>query len=246
MQDGLQQQRFDAILVEPTSRLWRSFTVSLLLHLVVLGSIPDVPGMVTGQGSIAGLPRIQLVVRLPQVVNLLAAATDPPASPSSTAPQETAPQTFSAAATSEPGISGQPEARQTSTEDGLPGPNADTTGPFGPWYYPARYLHRHVTPLHPIRPDYPEASQRIAGHVVILLFVNEHGGVDRHEILAAEPAGIFEGAVIEAFALHARYAPGLITGYPVRGQLRAEVLFMPGEIPTATFPLIDPSQTISR
>ncbi|GAB2180549.1 hypothetical protein DLREEDagrD3_07720 [Denitratisoma sp. agr-D3] len=100
----------------------------------------------------------------------------------------------------------------------------------GPWYYPARYLHRHVTPLRPIWPDYPAAAQNTAGSVTLLLLVNEEGKVDRYRIESAEPPGVFDDAVIRAFTGET-YAPGLIAGMPVKGQLQAEVSFEPGQPP---------------
>ena len=103
----------------------------------------------------------------------------------------------------------------------------------GPWYYPARYLHRRPSPLHPIKPEYPPQAQAIAGRVVLVLLLNEKGGVDDYRIEASEPPGIFEDAVIRAFTRET-YAPGMITGYPVKSQMLVEVRFEPGEAPQTT------------
>lgn len=84
----------------------------------------------------------------------------------------------------------------------------------------------------------------VAGRVTILLFVNEHGEIDRYRIEAAEPAGVFEASVIKAFVDEARYAPGLITGYPVRGQLLAEVSFEPGAPPSIDFSIMGTAQPV--
>lgn len=102
----------------------------------------------------------------------------------------------------------------------------------GPWYYPARYLHRHVTVLHPIEPTVPPGAGDLRGRVAMVLRVNPKGAVDGYEILDSEPLGFFEKSVIEAFA-YEQYAPGLIAGTPVRGQLHVEVVFEPGEVPKA-------------
>lgn len=107
----------------------------------------------------------------------------------------------------------------------------------GPWYYPARYLHRRVTPLKPIRPDYPVDAEQVRGRVTILLLVNEEGSVDQYRIQDAEPPGVFDASVIAAFTT-VRYAPGLITGYKVKGQLLAEVSFEPGLPPQANFSIM--------
>ena len=144
-----------------------------------------------------------------------------------------------AAATAEPGPSGQPGATAAVGPAAAP----SISGPFaGSWYYPSRYLHRRVTTLRPILPIYPEAAATISGRVTILLLVNEYGQVDQHRIVNADPSGVFEASVIEAFAQKARYAPGLIAGYPVKAQLIAEVTFEPGAPPQTSFSIMDPQQ----
>jgi len=100
----------------------------------------------------------------------------------------------------------------------------------GPWYYPARYLHRHPSPLKPIWPDYPASAQNIAGRVTITLFINEEGRVDQYRIGESDPNGIFDSAVIRAFT-EANYVPGMIADVPVKSQLVAEVSFTPGAPP---------------
>ena len=113
----------------------------------------------------------------------------------------------------------------------------------GPWYYPARYLHRRPTPLKPIYPAYPVAEENTPGQVVLLLLVNERGTVDSYQVMESQPAGRFDDVVIKAFA-HETYAPGLITNYPVKAQLLVDVRFEPGRLPTANIlselaPLVD-------
>lgn len=103
----------------------------------------------------------------------------------------------------------------------------------GPWYYPARYLHRHVTVLHPIEPKPPIGTGQVEGRVVIVLRVSSEGAVDSYDIAESEPEGLFDLAVITAFA-NERFAPGLIAGIPVRGLLQIEVLFEAGAAPHAT------------
>lgn len=102
----------------------------------------------------------------------------------------------------------------------------------GPWYYSARYLHRRPTPLKPILPAYPKEEENTPGQVVLLLMINEQGTVDSYQVMESQPAGRFDDAVIAAFA-HETYAPGLITGYPVKSQLLVEIRFEPGSAPVA-------------
>ena len=101
---------------------------------------------------------------------------------------------------------------------------------FGPWYYTSRYLHRRPSPLKPIWPQYPAGTEGLTGHVLLLLYIGYDGSVDKYEIVESEPKGIFDEAVIEAFAT-ARYAPGRITGYAVRSQLLVEVTYEPTKSP---------------
>lgn len=115
----------------------------------------------------------------------------------------------------------------------------------GPWYYPARYLHRRPTVLKPIRPTYPPEAETISGQVQLLLLINESGGVDSYHIVESQPPGIFDNTVIDAFARE-RYAPGLITGYPVKSQLLVEVVFEPGTAPQASLLPALPRQGIQQ
>lgn len=101
----------------------------------------------------------------------------------------------------------------------------------GPWYYAAHYLHRRPTPLKPIRPIYPPEAENLPGQVMLLLLINESGAVDTYRIIESQPPGIFDSTVTDAF-IRERYAPGLITGYPVKSQLLVEVVFEPGSTPT--------------
>lgn len=116
---------------------------------------------------------------------------------------------------------------------------SDDAARLGPWYYPARYLHRAVTPLKPIVPTYPPANVDSRGRVVIRLFVDETGQVNRYDVLEATPPAAFEDSVVRAFVDDARYAPGLIAGYAVRGILIAEVNFDPGAPPSANLSIMD-------
>lgn len=84
----------------------------------------------------------------------------------------------------------------------------------GSWYYAARYLHRRPTPLKPIRPDFPPLTNTLSGRVLLLMFINQQGGVDSHRILESTPRGTFDEEVLKSFA-NERYAPGLISGFPV-------------------------------
>jgi TonB family protein len=107
----------------------------------------------------------------------------------------------------------------------------------GPWYYPARHLHHRPTPLVMIQPSYPKAAEELRGRVTILVLINENGKVDDYRIEDADPPGLFEDSVADAFT-SVPYTPGLITGYQVKSQFRAEVLFEPGLPPQIVVPSV--------
>lgn len=218
-------------------RLSLSLACSFVLHLAILAAPIDA---LRGNDGVphTGKQRFSFSVDLP--VPAEAAVRNPVSITHASVQPATPPApVLTAAAIVEPGPAGEPKAdhaKLTPEPDRQTGPNI--SGPLGPWYYPARYLHRKVTPLKPIWPDYPPEAETVAGRVTILLFVNEFGEIDRYRIESAEPAGIFEASVIEAFVEKARYAPGMITGYPVRGQLLAEVSFEPGAPPSVDFSIM--------
>lgn len=81
--------------------------------------------------------------------------------------------------------------------------------------------------LRAIVPPYPEEASQISGRVIIVLFINEKGEVDRYQIAAAEPERLFEQVVIDTF-VGEKYSPGMIAGESVKSQLAIEVTFEPG------------------
>ena len=204
-----------------------SLGLSLLLHGIVLNLFgsshfsmqgptaeSDSPGLTVSFAPTIAPPQVLEVV--PSL--LVRAAAEPRPPPPPQAP----------AATTVPGAVAAPG--QQPAVPSVPYRAALAGIVSGPWYYSARYLHRRPTPLKPIRPAYPPLVGDLAGNVVLLLLINERGRVDSHQVMKAEPGGIFEESVVTAF-INERYAPGLITGYPVKSQLLVEVIFEPGAEP---------------
>jgi protein TonB len=207
-------------------RLALSLGLSLLLHGIVLHSFGPADFSVQGPASEIESPGLTVsfapTISPPQVLEvipslLVRAAAEPSPPPTTQAPATTVP-----GAVSPPGP--QPAVPSTPYRAAMAGIVS------GPWYYSARYLHRRPTPLKPIRPAYPPLVGDLAGNVVLLLLINERGTVDSHQIVKAAPGGIFEESVVTAF-INERFAPGLITGYPVKSQLLVEVIFEPGAEP---------------
>ena len=85
-------------------------------------------------------------------------------------------------------------------------------------------LDRSPRPLGEVLPEYPEAAGTRSGSVVLRLFIDEHGVVERADVMASKPAGLFEDAARTAF-LAARFEPGLRAGRPVRSEMTIEVEF---------------------
>ena len=85
-------------------------------------------------------------------------------------------------------------------------------------------LDRSPRPLGEISPHYPETAGSRGGSVVLRLFIDEQGVVERAEVVRAEPAGLFEDAARTAF-MAARFEPGLRAGRPVRSEMTVEVEF---------------------
>lgn len=143
--------------------------------------------------------------------------------------------------------SGQPAAEHVSTSDRrpldvtleAPGPSPSRAGSGktaaperltqalpAARYYTTRELDGTPGPLAQIEPQYPESAARrhLGGRVVVRLFIDEAGSVERVVTLRADPPGHFEEAVGKAFRA-ARFTPGIKNGRPVKAQLTLAVSF---------------------
>lgn len=213
----------------PATASWRGLAPSLALSLIL-------HGIVGFSLRPAGFPPPQHAAASAPAhlsVTLATAATPLAVIETAELPAALAPQVEASPPKPSPLVE-VPATNATAPAESAPQPALGAAGlsgiVSGPWYYSARYLHRRPTPLRPIRPNYPALFEDTAGQVVLLLFINEQGAVDTHRILKTEPPEIFDDAVVTAFVKE-RYAPGLITGYPVKSQLLVEVVFEPGSEP---------------
>lgn len=93
-------------------------------------------------------------------------------------------------------------------------------------YYRARDLDVRPGIMVRVTPDYPLAAARggISGKVVVRLYINEKGIVDRVETVRATPPGYFEQSAERAFRA-ARFSPGRKGKQAVKAQLLIEVSF---------------------
>lgn len=72
-----------------------------------------------------------------------------------------------------------------------------------------------------VNPEYPQLA-RASGKVLIRLFIDERGVVERVAVLRAEPKGYFEASAQRAF-LAARFTPAMKAGKPVKAQVTLQV-----------------------
>jgi TonB family protein len=98
--------------------------------------------------------------------------------------------------------------------------------PRGPRYYTPRELDVKPGIMTRVVPEYPEAAAQrsLAGKVVVRLFIDESGAVERVLALRADPPGYFERSAEQAFGA-ARFSPGVKDGRAVKVQLTLEVNF---------------------
>jgi protein TonB len=101
---------------------------------------------------------------------------------------------------------------------------AAVTAPPAPsvTYHGSLGLNPPPRPLTDIEQVVPEAAGLRGGTVVLRLFINEQGGVDKVEVLRSTPPGLFDATALEA-ASRARFSPGFLGGVPVKSQVTFEV-----------------------
>ena len=96
--------------------------------------------------------------------------------------------------------------------------------PVPPRYFAAHELDSRPQVLSHVEPQFPALALGPTGRVVLRLYINEAGSVDRVAVESADTTGAFEAAAREAFAT-ARFLPGTKAGVPVKAVMRIEVLF---------------------
>lgn len=93
-------------------------------------------------------------------------------------------------------------------------------------YYPVRELDVRPGITKNVKPEYPEAAARrsLSGKVVIRLYIDEKGSVERVEMLRADPPGYFERSAERAFRA-AHFTPGMKGGRAVKTKMTIEVSY---------------------
>ena len=99
-----------------------------------------------------------------------------------------------------------------------------------PTYYPARQLDVYPQLLAPIKLDYPDraAAQRLDGHLLLLLLIDEFGIVNEASVVEAQPEGYFEEAALSVFRA-TRFSPAQKQGRPVKSRVLLQVSYRVGD-----------------
>ncbi|MEO5883010.1 MAG: TonB family protein [Caldimonas sp.] len=119
-----------------------------------------------------------------------------------------------------------PASRPVTTPTASP-PVADTPPVVAPpaptlTYYGSMGLDPPPRPLSDIEQLVPAAAGSRGGTVVLRMYINEQGTVDKAEVLRSMPPGVFDAAALEA-ASRARFSPGYLAGVPVKSQVTYEM-----------------------
>lgn len=136
-----------------------------------------------------------------------------PTTPSVTPPQLPAP--------AEEASSTPPPVNSAVEAPVLPGSNDET-----PAYWPRKLLDVGPSPANPVILPPPEdvAHAETQGHAVLELFIDEHGHVDRIEVLDSNAPATFVDAAKESFRA-TLFTPGLKDNQPVPSRIKIEVRY---------------------
>jgi TonB family protein len=96
--------------------------------------------------------------------------------------------------------------------------------PRAPRYYTVEQLDQRPQIMTHVEPQFPALALAPVGRVVLRLYVDEAGRVDRVAVESDDPNGAFAQSAREAFAA-ARFVPGMRRGVAVKALVRLEVLF---------------------
>lgn len=95
-------------------------------------------------------------------------------------------------------------------------------------WYTAEELDVRAEPLAPVKLAYPFnlAGSRIAGRVLLALFIDEYGVVRNAQVVASRPDHMFDEVAIKAWQ-EIRFLPAQRDGQPVKSEKRLEIDFTP-------------------
>lgn len=199
----------DRALQQAGARLLTACSMSLLLHLAVLG----IPVNATGGA--------------PHVVARLYARLEPAADRGQQVRETTLAPTEKAGAPAGADARSRPdavEAEAASVAGMETPPSRDAT------YYPAQQLDVYPLPLAPIRLHHPDsaAGLRRDGRLLLQLLIDESGAVNAASVVDAQPEGRFEAAAMSVLRA-TRFAPAQKQGYPVKSRVLLQISYTYGD-----------------
>jgi TonB family protein len=100
-------------------------------------------------------------------------------------------------------------------------------------YFTASELDHRPVPLLPIEPRYPGAADGRVGRVVLNLFIDQDGHVDKVVLVSGDHP--FDESAMWAF-VQARFSPGVRRGAAVKSQMLIEITYRPDEARPDTAP----------
>ena len=123
-------------------------------------------------------------------------------------------------------------------ESASPSASTDKTAAYAPLPLHETYYRTGDLDVRPqikvrVMPVYPEVAvlQNLGGSVIIRVFINETGKVDKVEVVQAKPPGIFDDSAITAFRA-AEFTPGMKGHKAVKSLMTLEVSYDGAEAPT--------------
>jgi Gram-negative bacterial TonB protein C-terminal len=196
-------------------RLAGALLLSLAFHAMVILNMKP-----TSARYAAGKPlRVHLALIDPgSVAPLRAPATDAPA-PESPKPEGTTDSSLAK------NFLDRADTRRGNLPDGRSA-QFELDLPLLRQYLTAREVDQRATPLDDVPlVDTPSGLRPgQTGKVILLLLINENGGIDSIATLEARPPGMFEAMARSAFA-SVRYSPALKGGKPVKSQKIVEIVY---------------------
>lgn len=100
-------------------------------------------------------------------------------------------------------------------------------------YFTASELDHRPVPLMSVEPRYPGDAAARVGHVVLELFIDQDGRVDKVVVVSGERP--FDESALWAFG-QARFSPGVRHGERVKSRMLVEILYRPDESRAARSP----------
>ncbi|MEY4754668.1 MAG: hypothetical protein RJA44_2343 [Pseudomonadota bacterium] len=206
-----------------------SGAVVTLLHLaLLLGWRSELPAAQPGAGAPGGQAVAETTVRLPVRLRAMPESRPLSPAPAATAGSMESDHPPAPAPTPRPQMIelAEPASAAPSASDSAA---ALTTDPE--LYLPRSALTQGASAIGMVQIPYPADTPPGLLRIQALLYIDEHGSVQRVRIDSPAPASLQE-AIRQSF-LNARFLPGELHGRPVRSRMRIEVEFSNELLPAA-------------